>query len=46
MQADGVAVGGIVAMFLMNSKNCVACTIEYGIGAAVISASWAIFARK
>ena len=33
------------AMFLMDSKNCVAWTIEYGIGDALISASWAIFAR-
>ena len=30
----------------MNSKNCVARTIEYGIGPAAISCSWAILAWK
>ena len=29
-----------------NSKNCVACTIEYGRPDSRISFSWAIFARK
>ena len=29
-----------------NSKNCVACTIEYGIGPFSMSVSWASFARK
>jgi hypothetical protein len=34
------------AMLEMNSKNWVACTIEYGIPDARIISSWASFARK
>lgn len=34
------------AMAPVNSKNCVAWTIEYGIGDFSIRFSWAIFARK
>src|SRR5262252_7806767 len=33
-------------MVVRNSKNCVACTIEYGIDDALISFSCASFARK
>jgi hypothetical protein len=34
------------AMALTNSKNWVACTIEYGRPDSRISSSWTIFARK
>ena len=34
------------AMLRTNSKNCVACTIEYGVAEFSISFSWALFARK
>ena len=34
------------AMLPTNSKNCVARTIVYGTGEALIRFSWAIFARK
>ncbi len=33
-------------MLSMNSKNCVARTIEYGIDDPVISSSWATLARR
>ena len=45
-EPDGVTVGRLIGDPFTNSKNCVACTIEYGTPDFAISFSWASFALK